>query len=72
MQYTSGVGVGGGTLMDGFRGALLKGWTLTAQLTTGSGLPLTPVFLTSVPGTGVTGSMRGDLTGASPLDLAEG
>jgi len=72
VQYTSGVGVGGGTLMDGFRGALLKGWTLTAQLNTGSGLPLTPVFLTSVPGTGVTGSMRGDLTGASPSDIAEG
>jgi hypothetical protein len=72
VQYTSGVGVGGGNLMDGFRGALLKGWTLTAQLTTGSGLPLTPVFLTSVPGTGVTGSMRGDLTGASLSDIAEG
>ena len=72
VQYTSGVGVGGGTLMDGFRGALLKGWTLTAQLTTGSGLPLTPVFLTSVPGTGVTGSIRGDLTGVSPSDIAEG
>jgi hypothetical protein len=72
VQYTSGVGVGGGTLMDGFRGALLKGWTLTANLSTGSGLPLTPVFLTSVPGTGVTGSIRGTLTGASPSDIADG
>ena len=58
--------------MDGFRGALLKGWTVTANLTTGSGLPLTPVFLTSVPGTGVTGSMRGSLTSASPADIADG
>ena len=41
-QYTTGVGVAGGALLDGFTGALFKGWTLTSQLTTGSGLPLTP------------------------------
>src|SRR5262249_11319491 len=53
-QYTSGVGIGGGALTDGARGSLLKGWTITTQATIGSGLPLTPVYLTSVPGTGVT------------------
>src|SRR5262249_38678142 len=58
VQYTSGVGVGGGTLLDGIRGTLLKGWTVTSQLSAGSGLPLTPVVLTSVPGTGVTASIR--------------
>ncbi|HEY6212015.1 MAG TPA: hypothetical protein VIW45_07005, partial [Vicinamibacterales bacterium] len=71
-QYTSGVGVGGGTLVDGLRGALLKGWTITSQLSVGSGLPLTPVFLTSVPGTGVIGSIRADATGISPTDIAAG
>jgi hypothetical protein len=65
VQYTSGVGVAGGSLIEGIRGALFKGWTVTSQLTAGSGLPLTPIYLTSVPGTGVTGTIRGDLTGAS-------
>jgi hypothetical protein len=51
VQYTSGVGVSGGTLVDGIKGTFLKGWTVTSQLTAGSGLPLTPVYLTSVPGT---------------------
>ena len=63
-QYTTGVGVGGGTLLDGLKGSLLKGWTVTSQLNAGSGLPLTPVYLTSVPGTGVTGTIRPDATGA--------
>ena len=71
VQYTSGVGVAGGSLIDGIRGALFKGWTVTSQLTAGSGLPLTPVYLTSVPGTGVTGSIRGDVTGAT-TDAASG
>jgi hypothetical protein len=62
-QYTSGVGTGGGTLIDGLKGALLKGWTITSQLTAGSGLPLTPIYLTSVAGTGVTGTLRGNETG---------
>jgi hypothetical protein len=62
-QYTSGLGVG--ALLDGLRGQLLKGWTFTAQLMSGSGLPFTPVFLSPVAGTGVTGSLRPSLTGAS-------
>lgn len=65
VQYTSGVGVTGGALADDFRGSLLKGWTVTGQLTTGSGLPVTPVYLTNVPGTGVVGTIRPDLTGAA-------
>jgi len=71
LQYTSGVGVAGGSLIDGIRGALFKGWTVTSQLTAGSGLPLTPIYLTSVAGTGVTGSIRADLTGAS-IDAGSG
>ena len=64
-QYTTGVGMGGGALVDGVRGTLLKGWTVTTQLTAGSGLPLTPVYLTSVAGTGVTGTIRADVTGVA-------
>lgn len=69
-QYTTGVGVSGGTLMNGVRGSLFKGWTVLSQLQTGSGLPLTPIYLTTVPGTGVTG-IRANLTGAS-VDAPEG
>jgi hypothetical protein len=64
-QYTTGVGVAGGALLDGMRGHLFKGWTVTGQLTTGSGLPFTPVYLAPVAGTGVTGTIRPSLTGAS-------
>jgi hypothetical protein len=68
-QYTTGVGVRGGTLLSGLQGSLVKGWTVLGQLTTGSGLPFTPVYLNSVSGTGVTGTLRPDLTGA-PVDAA--
>jgi hypothetical protein len=64
-QYTTGLGLGGGALIDGVKGMLFKGWTVTSQLTTGSGMPFTPVYLAPVPGTGVTGSLRPSLTGAS-------
>ncbi len=63
-QYSTGVGVTGGTLLDGIRGALFKGWTVTSQLNAGSGLPLTPLYLTSVTATGVTGTLRPDVSGA--------
>jgi hypothetical protein len=62
-QFTTGMGIGGGALLDGRRGRLFNGWTITAQLNTASGLPQTPIFLTSVPGTGVIGTVRADLTG---------
>ena len=66
VQYTTGVGVTGGGMLDGAAAKFLRGWTITSQLTAGSGLPLTPVYLTSVPGTGVTGTICARaLTGAS-------
>ena len=60
-QYTTGVGVAGGTLVDGWRGAMFKNWTLASQLTTGSGMPLTPYYLATTPGTGYTGAIRATL-----------
>jgi hypothetical protein len=69
IQYTSGVGLGGGALLTGWRGKLLKRWTVTGQITAASGLPETPVYLAAVTGTGVTGSIRPSLTGA-PLYAA--
>lgn len=64
MQYSTGVGLHGGTLFDGWRGRAFKDWTVTNQLNVGSGLPETPVYLAAVPETGVTGSIRPDVTGA--------
>jgi len=69
MQYTTGMGLHGGTLVNGWKGALFKEWTLGTQISAGTGLPLTPVYLAAVPGTGVTGSIRPEYTGA-PLYAA--
>jgi hypothetical protein len=65
LQYTSGEGLGGGTLMTGWRGTLFKGWTVLTTIIAGTGLPETPVYLAAVPGTGFTGTIRPDSTGAS-------
>ena len=72
LQYTTGMGIAGGALVDGLRGRLLKGWTVTGQLNTGSGLPQTPIYLTTIPGTGVTGTVRASLTGAAVDDIPQG
>jgi trimeric autotransporter adhesin len=63
-QYTSGSGVRGGALLSGWKGALLKEWTLAEAFTIGSGLPQTPLYFAVQQGTGVTGNLRPDLTGA--------
>jgi hypothetical protein len=71
VQYTTGAGVTGGTLVDGLKGTLFKDWTMVAKVTVGSGLPLTPVYLVPSSGTGVTGAVRASLTGISP-DAVDG
>jgi hypothetical protein len=72
VQYTSGMGLRGGTLIDGWRGRLMKDWTATTNITAGSGLPLTPIWLAAVRGTGITGSIRPDYTGASLYEAPAG
>jgi trimeric autotransporter adhesin len=64
LQYTTGMGLGGKSLMSGWRGRLYKEWTLVTNITVGTGFPQTPVYLAAVPGTGVTGTIRPDVTGA--------
>ena len=64
LQYTTGMGIGGGTLLSGWRGRAFKEWTATAQIVAGSGLPETPNYVATVPGTGTTSSIRASLTGA--------
>jgi hypothetical protein len=68
-QYTTGMGLGGGTLLTGWRGRAFKEWTVVGQIVAGSGLPETPIYLAAVPGTGVTGSIRPDRT-SEPIHVA--
>jgi len=72
IQYTTGVGLGGGSLLGGWRGKLLKRWTALGQITAGSGLPETPIYLAAVPGTGFAGSIRPNITGASRYAVLPG
>lgn len=64
VQYSTGMGLGGKTLMSGWNGTFFKEWTCLTQIAVGSGLPETPIYLTAVPGTGMTGIIRPDYTGA--------
>jgi hypothetical protein len=81
-QFSTGVGTRGGTLINGWKGTLLKDWTLMTNITILSGAPLTPIA-GGVRATGVgTGSstvnIRADATGealdapypGSPFNLA--
>jgi hypothetical protein len=72
LQYTSGEGLGGKTLMTGWPGRLLKGWTFLAAMVAGSGLPETPMYLAAVPGTGFIGTIRPDPTGSPIYTSAAG
>jgi trimeric autotransporter adhesin len=69
-QYTTGEGLGGGTLMGGWRGRLLKDWTIVGTSVIGTGLPQSPLYLAAVPDTGYF-TIRPDLTGA-PIGLSNG
>jgi hypothetical protein len=70
-QYTSGEGLRGGTLMGGWAGRLFKEWTIVTTAVVGTGLPETPVYLAAVPGTGQTGTIRANPTGA-PISISRG
>jgi hypothetical protein len=74
VQVSTGQGTAGGALVTGWKGALAKDWTFTTAIQVASGLPLTPIVLSRVPtGTGITGTVRADLTGlpiyAAPAGL---
>ena len=55
VQYTSSMAQ---------RSQWFREWTISSQVGAGSGLPLTPIYISAVRGTGVTGSIRPDYTGA--------
>ncbi|HEY2015951.1 MAG TPA: TonB-dependent receptor [Bryobacteraceae bacterium] len=68
-QYSTGVGKWGGTLLDGWKGALIKDWTFLTSINVGSGLPLNPVYPQVLGNTGASGPLRPQYTGA-PLYAA--
>jgi len=72
IQYTTGMGVAGGTLLNGWRGTLFKGWLFSTTISAGTGLPLTPQYLAPVQGTGVTNALRPNYTGAPLYDAPAG
>jgi len=71
-QYTTGMGIGGGTLLDGWRGRFFKEWNLLVQANAATGTPLTPTILETVPGTGDVGSLRAQYTGAPVYSTTPG
>lgn len=71
LQYTTGMGLTE-TLLSGRPGRWFREWTLLGKLSAGSGLPETPNFVEAVPGTGVTGPIRPDVTGAPPYARSAG
>jgi hypothetical protein len=71
-QYTSGMGLGGGTLMSGWLGALVKGWTFVATPSFGTGLPETPIYSQVIAGTGFTGIRPDSVAGISVYSPAAG
>ena len=71
-QYTSGMGMRGGTLMSGWRGAVLKEWTFQPAFIAGTGMPLTPRYPVAGGGTGFTNYLRPEYTGAPLYDAPRG
>jgi Carboxypeptidase regulatory-like domain len=71
MQYTTGQGIAGGTLLSGWRGAIFKEWTVLSSVNAGTGMPLTPIYAATVPGTGFNG-VRPIYTGADVYSNAQG
>jgi hypothetical protein len=68
VQYTTGMGMSGGTLLSGWRGRLYKEWTVQTQINVGTGLPQTPID-SSVTVAGYSAFVRPNVTGA-PLYAA--
>jgi len=66
VQYTTGL------RLRGLSALLFKEWTAGTQVTVGSGLPITPTYPGIIPGTGVSGILRPDYTGAPLYDAPAG
>jgi len=69
LQYSTGVGARAGGLIGGWKGVLLKDWTISTNFNLGSGAPITVTAgRLVIPGTGFSGNIRADYNG-QPLYL---
>lgn len=64
-QYTT-------TASSGRMAVFLREWTATTNINFATGMPLTPRSFAAISGTGVTGPVRADYTGADPYDAPAG
>jgi trimeric autotransporter adhesin len=69
-QYTTGMGLGGHTLLSGWRGVAIKDWTALVSLTAATGTPLSPIYAALVPGTSYVGTIRPNVNPGQPLYLS--
>jgi hypothetical protein len=65
LQYTTGMGIGGHTLMSGWRALAYKEWTVQLNISEASGLPETPIVPGGLNGTGFSNIIRPNFTGAA-------
>jgi hypothetical protein len=63
LQYTTGMGMRGGTLLGGWRGLAYKEWSVVATINAASGLPETPIDPAVISGTGDSGIVRANYLG---------
>jgi len=69
------VGRTGATMVNGWKGALVKDWTFTNAISLSSGLPLTPTvggIRSTTTGTGIVGNLRASATGLPVNDAPAG
>jgi hypothetical protein len=64
MMYNTGQGLHGGALLNGWKGAVVKGWNIGANVAVSSGPFETPsIQARSLGGTGIIGPLRAEYTG---------
>ena len=67
LQYTTGMGIGGRTLLSGWRGLAYKEWTIVTNINVGSGLPETPIYISSLGGVACQTCIRPDYVPGQPI-----
>jgi hypothetical protein len=71
-QYSTGMGRSGGTLVNGWKGVLMKDWTFSGNVSVRSGSPFTATVggnRSQVSGTAVSNTLRANATGL-PVEVA--
>ena len=72
VQYSTGMGMSGGTLVNGWKGALMKDWTMSGSISLRSGTPFTATVggnRSQVGGTAVANTVRAKATGL-PVEVS--